>query len=61
MPEPAEIPLAPNDVFVPLDQPLAGLAAALLEPESDAGIVANRLVPVAAGQLLPIARLNHTP
>jgi hypothetical protein len=59
--EPADIAIAPNDLFVPLDQPLAGLAAALLEPESDAGLVANRLVPVATGQFLPIARLNRAP
>jgi hypothetical protein len=59
--EQADIPIVPDDVFVPLDQPLAGLAAALLEPESDAGIVANHLVPVAEGQLLPIARLNRAP
>jgi hypothetical protein len=59
--EQAEIPVVPDDVYVPLNQPLAGLAAALLEPESDAGIVANRLVPVAKGQLLPIARLNRAP
>jgi hypothetical protein len=59
--EKADIPVVPDGVYIPLDQPLAGLAAALLEPESDAGIVANRLVPVATGQLLPIARLNQAP
>lgn len=59
--EQADISVVPGDVFVPLDQPLAGLAAALLEPESDAGIVANRLAPVASGRILPIARLDHAP
>jgi zinc carboxypeptidase len=59
--EQADIPVVPDDVYVPLDQSLAGLAAALLEPESDAGIVANRLVPIAKGQILPIARLNRAP
>jgi hypothetical protein len=53
--------IGPGDIYIPLDQPLAGLVAALLEPESDAGLVANRLVPAEKGELLQISRLNQTP
>jgi hypothetical protein len=47
-----------GDVFVPIGQPLSGLVAALLEPESSAGLVANRLLPAVEGQLLPYARIS---
>jgi hypothetical protein len=40
---------------------LAGLVVALLEPESDAGLVANRLVPAEKGQLLQISRFGQAP
>ena len=59
--ERGDIAVAAGDVFVPLDQPLAGLAVALLEPENDSGLVANRLLPVAEGQVLPVARLDRAP
>jgi hypothetical protein len=59
--EQAEIKARPGDVFVPTDQPLAGLAFALLEPESDAGIVANRIMPAAKGDFLPVSRLELAP
>jgi hypothetical protein len=59
--ERADIALAPNDIFVPFHQALSGLAVALLEPESDAGLVANRLVPAVKGQLLSISRLDRSP
>jgi hypothetical protein len=52
------VAVAPGDIYVPLDQPLAGLVAALLEPESDAGLVANRLVPAEKGGVLQISRLD---
>jgi hypothetical protein len=55
------VAIAPGDIAIPLDQPLAGLVAALLEPESDAGLVANRLVPAEQGGLLPIWRLSQVP
>jgi len=55
------VSVVPGDIFIPLDQPLAGLVAALLEPESDTGLVANRLVPAEKGQLLPISRLSRAP
>ena len=59
--EQATIKARPGDIFVPADQPLAGLVFALLEPESDAGIVSNRIVPVAEGALLPVSRLEQAP
>jgi len=59
--EKADVALTPNDVFVPFNQALSGLAVALLEPESDAGLVANKLVPAVKGQLLSISRLDRAP
>ncbi len=59
--EKADIALSPNDVFIPFNQALSGLAVALLEPESDAGVVANKLVPAVKGQLLSISRLDRAP
>jgi hypothetical protein len=53
--------VAPGDLYVPLNQPLANLAVALLEPESDAGLVANRLLPAEQGAWLSIARLSQAP
>ena len=50
-----------GDVFVALDQPLAALVAVLMEPESTAGLVTNRLIGVQEGQLLPFARLMSVP
>ena len=55
------VPVERGDIYIPLDQPLAGLVAALLKPESEAGLVANRLVPAAQGELLPISRLSRAP
>src|SRR5204862_405263 len=52
------VSIMPGDIYIPLDQPLAGLVAALLEPESDARLVANKLVPAEQGALLPISRLR---
>lgn len=59
--EPAEIVVAPGDLFIPMDQPLAGLVAAMMEPENDSGLVANRLIPATKGERLPIARLSRAP
>lgn len=59
--EPAEIVVSPGDLFIPMDQPLAGLAAALMEPEGDSGFIANRVIPVTKGERLPIARLSRAP
>ena len=50
-----------GDVFVALDQPLAALVAVLMEPESTAGLVTNRLIGAQEGQLLPFARLMGAP
>jgi hypothetical protein len=55
------VSIVPGDIYIPLDQSLAGLVVALLEPESDAGLVANRLVPAEKGGLLPISRLSQAP
>jgi hypothetical protein len=55
------ISVVPGDITIALDQPLAGLVAALLEPESDVGLVANRLVPAEQGELLQISRLSQAP
>lgn len=57
----ATVSIEPGDIYIPLDQPLAGLVVALLEPESDAGLVANRFVPAEKGELLRICRLSQTP
>jgi hypothetical protein len=59
--EKADIAVTPDDVFIPFNQALSGLAVALLEPESDAGLVANKLVPAVKGQLLSISRLDRAP
>ncbi|MGY8661138.1 M14 family metallocarboxypeptidase [Bradyrhizobium sp. UFLA05-109] len=59
--EKADIVLTPDDVFIPFNQPLSGLAVALLEPESDAGLVANKFVPATNGQVLSISRLDRAP
>ncbi len=50
-----------GDVYAPLDQPLAGLVPVLLEPESTAGFVANRVIAASEGALLPFARLSVAP
>jgi hypothetical protein len=55
------VSIGPGDIYIPLDQSLAGLVVALLEPESDAGLVANRLVPAEKGGLLQISRLSQAP
>jgi predicted deacylase len=55
------VSIVPGDIYIPLDQALAGLVAALLEPESDAGLVANRLVPAEQGGVLQISRLSQAP
>jgi hypothetical protein len=59
--EDQSVVISAGDVYVPLDQPLAGLAAVLLEPESTAGLVANRVIAASEGQLLPYARLAAAP
>ena len=59
--ETTTVTLAPGDVFATSDQPLAGLLFALLEPENDTGVVANRLLQAVAGETLPIFRLDAAP
>lgn len=43
--------VAPGTVYVPLDQPRAGLITAALEPDSQSSYAANRLLDVDQGQL----------
>jgi len=45
------VDVAPGTVYVPLDQPLAGLIAAALEPDSQNSYAANRLLELNQGQL----------
>lgn len=42
---------------VRLDQPLAHLAAAIMEPESPVGYVANRVIAILDSEILPIWRV----
>jgi hypothetical protein len=60
--ETATVSLKRGDFYVPLNQPLANLVVAALEPETQSSFVANRLltVPDVAGSnraLLPLYRL----
>ena len=62
---PALLDIAAGGYYVPLDQPLANLAIAALEPESPAGFVANRLI-TGAGSVArilqrPAARATNVP
>jgi len=55
--ERAETDIPAGSHLVPLDQPLANLAAAVIEPESPVGYVANRVIAVPGSGTLPILRL----
>ncbi|HWX04034.1 M14 family metallopeptidase [Collimonas sp.] len=64
--EPVPLTIAAGWYYVPLDQPLANLAAAALEPESQSSYVSNRLLqaPVAENgnpAYLPLYRLTTRP
>jgi Zinc carboxypeptidase len=48
---PAQDVVAPDTVYVPLDQPLAGLIIAALEPDTQSSFFANRLLDLESGQL----------
>jgi hypothetical protein len=51
-------PTMPAGSFVVrLDQPLAHLAAAIMEPESPVGYVANRVIAIPDSKILPIWRV----
>lgn len=51
----------PGDVYVPMDQPLAGLISAALEPDSQNSFAANRLLEIDAGQVRRVVRLPQPP
>lgn len=64
--EPVPLTIAGGWYYVPLDQPLANLAAAALEPESQSSYVSNRLLQVPAAEngkpaYLPLYRLAKRP
>ncbi|HEX7441243.1 MAG TPA: peptidase M14, partial [Caldimonas sp.] len=60
---PALIDLSPGGYYVPLDQPLANLIVAALEPDTQNSFFANRIVTSAIGEARLLARpeLKGTP
>ena len=50
--EPVEVGLPAGTFYVSLAQPLANLAAAALEPDSQNSLAANRLLPLAGERAL---------
>jgi predicted deacylase len=59
--EPAPVELAPGDVYIGLDQPLAALLPVMLEPESQTGLAANKVLPVVEGGVLDVVRVTERP
>ena len=59
--EPASVELAPGDVYIGLDQPLAALLPVMLEPESQTGLAANKVLPVVEGGVLDVVRITERP
>jgi len=60
--EPVRVALRPGDFYVPLDQPLANVIAAALEPDTQSSFAANRLLTLPPGggdapAYLPLYRL----
>ena len=59
--EPARVAIAAGDFYVPMDQPLANVVAAALEPDTQSSFAANRVLTLprapAEGALLPLYRL----
>ena len=53
--------MRPGDFYVPMDQPLANVISAALEPETQSSFAANRVLTLprapAEGALLPLYRL----
>jgi hypothetical protein len=59
--EPARISVHAGDFYVPMDQPLANVAAAALEPETQSSYASNRLLGLPASgnePVLPLYRLS---
>lgn len=59
--EQGAVELTPGDVYVGLDQPLAALLPVMLEPESQTGLAANRVLPVVEGGVLDVVRITERP
>lgn len=59
--EPASVQLEPGDVYIGLDQPLAALLPVMLEPESQTGLAANKVLPVVEGGVLDVLRITERP
>ncbi|HEV7258266.1 MAG TPA: M14 family metallopeptidase [Bosea sp. (in: a-proteobacteria)] len=59
--EPASVQLEPGDVYIGLDQPLAALLPVMLEPESQTGLAANKVLPVSEGGVLDVLRITERP
>ena len=63
--EAAAVPVRAGDFYVPLDQPLANVIIAALEPETQSSYAANRLLALppsgAADRYLPLYRLPSRP
>ena len=64
--EPAEVAVSRGDFYVPLDQPLANVAAAALEPDTQSSYAANRVITLprvdaGAPAYLPLVRLPAAP
>ena len=57
--EAAEREFPAGTFLVRLDQPHAGYAVSVLEPESENGFVSFRVTEARTGELLPIYRLNN--
>ncbi len=58
--EPARLVIKAGDFYVPMDQPLANVIAAALEPETQSSFAANRVLslpPPPEGAFLPLYRL----
>ena len=54
--QPGQVMPTPGSHYVTLNQPLAALASAALEPDSQNSFVANRLLAIEAGQLRRVMR-----
>ncbi len=62
--EPAELTVRPGDFYVPLDQPLANVIGAALEPETQSSFPANRLLSLpdpSGAPVLPLYRVPRRP
>jgi hypothetical protein len=62
--EPARLEVKAGDFYVPMDQPLANVIAAALEPETQSSYAANRVLilprlEAAQGAFLPLSRLPN--